>query len=283
MPKRQVKRKVKTPPDGGLGWLPGAAPVQEPCAPLRGPVRKPRDIFPLPLMSGVDRPASYTCSRKSRRRLEHTQHLVEESNLTIRALNSMYGSGGPQKPCLSLEEQLHGEAAAQWDSFEFIQHSVQQMGKPPTDLDCRGALRALQTASGYEGDQPSGSLASFNIEDISLPDPGWRPIGLADLWGVDGRRQVNEFVSNQLLPPEIARAKLGACGVKKPYSDPLLRQGRVYQSFLKRLHQSSLVDFSLQPGLEQIAFFCVTKKSGKLRLIVDARRSNACFKGTGSC
>lgn len=278
MPKRQVKRKVKTPPDGGLGWLPGAAPVQEPCAPLHGPVRKPRDIFPLPLMSGVDRPASYTCSRKSRRKLEHSQHLVEESNLTIRALNSMYGSGGPQKPCLSLEEQLHGEAAAQWDSLEFIQHSVQQMGKPPTDLDCRGAVRALQTASGYEGDQPSGSLASFNIEDISLPDPGWRPIDLADLWGDDGRHQVNEFVSNQLLPPEIARAKLGACGVKKPYSDPLLRQGRVYQSFLKRLHQSSLVDFSLQPGLEQIAFFCVTKKSGKLRLMVDARRSNACFK-----
>ena len=269
---------MKTPPDGGEGWLPGAAPVLEPSAPLHGPFRKPRDIYPLPLMCGVDKPASFECSRKSRRRIEHSQHLVEESNLTIRALNSMYGSAGPQKPCLSLEEQLHGEAAAQWSCLEFIQHSVQQMGKPPTDLDCRGALRALQTASGYEGDQPSGSLASFNIEAISLPDPGWKPIDLAELWGDDGRHQVNEFVSNQLLPPEIARAKLGACGVKKPYSDPLLRQGRVYHSFLNRLHQSSLVDFSLQPGLEQTAFFCVTKKSGKLRLIVDARRSNACFK-----
>lgn len=68
--------------------------------------------------------------------------------------------------------------------------------------------------------------------------------------------------------PEIAKQRLSECGVDKPYSDPLLQHGKTYHDFLKRLHQSKLVDYSLQPGKEQIAFFFVTKKNSKLRMSV---------------
>lgn len=57
----------------------------------------------------------------------------------------------------------------------------------------------------------------------------------------------------------------------------MLRGGKTYFSFLKRLQDSGIIDFSLQPARENISIFFVTKKNGRLRMIVDARRSNAHF------
>lgn len=189
----------------------------------------------------------------------------------------MYGCEPKGKSDLVLDDQLFGTVSVQWDSLAYIKKMVQQMGKPPSDLSCRGALQLLQAASGYTGDQPVGALASFNLEAVSFPSPGWRPIDLADIWGSDGQRKVNEFVSNELLPPEIAKTRLDAVGLKRPYCDPLLRQGKTYHEFLRRLSDSNLIDYSLQPAKERISFFCVSKKAGKLRLICDARRANAHF------
>lgn len=238
--------------------------------------RKCRDIFPLPtlLQSNCD---IGLVSRKCARRKLVSKHVEEEINYTIQSLNSMYGCGSSGKSFISLDECLFGTAMAQYDSLEFIESCVRAMGKPPVDLDRRGAFNMLQAASGYSEDQPAGSLASFNAEIVSLPEEGWTPINLVDLWGDDGQIILDDFVSNQLLPPETASIRLEACGVDRPYMDPMLRQGKSYHGFLKRLHASSLVDYSVRPGREQIGLFFVTKKNGKLRLIVDARRSNAHF------
>lgn len=238
--------------------------------------RKCRDIFLLPTLletSCGDNPVSRKCHR---RRLV-SKHVEEEINYTIHSLNSMYGCGASGKPMISLDECLFGTAMAQYDSLEFIEACVRAMGKPPVDLDRRGAFTMLQAASGYAEDQPAGSLASFNIEAVSLPDEGWTPINLVHLWGGNGQDILDDFVSNQLLPPETASIRLEACGVDRPYMDPMLRQGKQYHGFLRRLYASSLIDYSVKPGREQIGLFFVTKKSGKLRLIVDARRSNAHF------
>lgn len=265
------------PPEMALGLDVGASQVHQGSPKLHA-ARKPRDLFPLPLLRD-EAQISYGLSRKARRKQLWKGHLGCEVNHTIRALNSMYGGDGKQhRPGQFLiEEDVFGEGSAQWDCIEHIESMVHKMGKPPSELTGRGALSSLQAASGYTGDQPVGSLASFNPEAISLPQSGWDPIDLADLWGDDGRSMVNEFVSTQVLPIEEASAKLEACGVKQPYSDPMLRQGKVYHNFLRRLHESKLIDFSDRPGKEKIAFFCVSKKNGRLRLIVDARRANAHF------
>lgn len=129
---------------------------------------------------------------------------------------------------------------------------VENMGKPPDDLSGPGALRMLRTASGYVGgDQPTGSLALFDIEAVSLPEKGWAPVDLCALWGCDGRERMNDFICSQLLPPEESRVKLRASGVVRPYSDPLLRQGRLYHEFLKKLHEAGLIDFSTDAGVER--------------------------------
>lgn len=213
------------PPEMALGLDVGASQVHQGSPKLHA-ARKPRDLFPLPLLRD-EAQISYGLSRKARRKQLWKGHLGCEVNHTIRALNSMYGGDGKQhRPGQFLiEEDVFGEGSAQWDCIEHIESMVHKMGKPPSELTGRGALSSLQAASGYTGDQPVGSLASFNPEAISLPQSGWDPIDLADLWGDDGRSMVNEFVSTQVLPIEEASAKLEACGVKQPYSDPMLRQG----------------------------------------------------------
>lgn len=89
--------------------------------------------------------------------------------------------------------------------MEFIESNVKEVGKPP-----------VRAASGCGDDQPVGSLAPFNSETISTPEPGWK-------WGGNGQSKVDEFVAQQLLP-----LKRKACGLRAPYSDPLLRNGKTY-------------------------------------------------------
>ena len=66
------------------------------------------------------------------------------------------------------------------------------------------------------------------------------------------------------------------------YMDPLLRRGGgAYHDVVKDLRRRGLVRFSRRPTGHVIVFF-VTKKSGQLRMIVDARHVNKMFKSTPS-
>ena len=108
---------------------------------------------------------------------------------------------------------------------------------------------------------------------------GWKPIPLSDLWGPGGRERVDDFVRTQLLPPDVAQEEhVVACRVKRLYFDPRLKRGKAYPEFLRRMAAWNLVDFSFQEPREEVAIFFVTKKNKRLRVIVDARRSNAHFK-----
>ena len=64
----------------------------------------------------------------------------------------------------------------------------------------------------------------------------------------------------------------------QPYSDPALRSAKEYGKFLRHLAARNLIDFVL-PGqrLSTVGPFFVKKKGGKMRLVIDCRRSNACF------
>ncbi len=247
--------------------------------PMHGVARKQRDIFPLPYLKAADRVPTSVISRRCRRRLEFRGHVEGEVNHTIHSLNSMYGEAQQARSYLSLNECLFGEAQAQTRALEFIQSMVVQMGKPPDGLTASGALQQLRGVSGYEDAiQAPGSLASFNLEAISMPDPGWSPIPLEDLWGCNGREKVEDFIQQQLLPPEEANVNLKLRGLGRSYWDPKLRHTKTYTQFLRRLAESGLVDFSDSAGFEEISFFCVSKKNNRLRLIVDARRANAHFR-----
>ena len=59
-----------------------------------------------------------------------------------------------------------------------------------------------------------------------------------------------------------------------PYFDPAFRTSRrKYSQFLWRLYKAGMIRWSLTRK-EAVSFFFVKKKSGQLRLIIDARRVN---------
>ena len=97
------------------------------------------------------------------------------------------------------------------------------------------------------------------------------PVALADLLGEDGQTIVGEFICSRLLGEDEARRQLVGCGVEQCYTDPKLR------IFVARLFEAALVDFVVSPPREEVGAFFVGRKDGRLRMVVDCRRSNAHF------
>jgi hypothetical protein len=80
-----------------------------------------------------------------------------------------------------------------------------------------------------------------------------------------------------LLGEEELEAQLEA-GMPRLFHDPCLKHSRAkYLGFVCELYKSGIVKFSEEVKVEVGCFF-VSKKSGMLRLILDARRSNAHFR-----
>ena len=271
------KGTKKMPPDRGVGAGLEGDITHEPFSLPARPARKDREIFPLPLIQDDLKPRP-GLGRKTARRVLVEGHLRTEVNKTIWALNSMYGVPKGGVTYINLQEELFGQGASQLHAIDHIINSVREVGKPPTDLTSSGALNMLRAAEGYTDEPAVGSLCTFNLDRVSIPDPGWSPTPLDKLWGPGGCEFVDEFVNNQLLPPTEVGRRLKATGVSKPYSDPQLNVRAIYGNFLQRLRSASLVEYSLQQADETIAIFFVTKKAGRQRMILDCRRANCHFK-----
>ncbi|CAK0805153.1 unnamed protein product, partial [Prorocentrum cordatum] len=161
--------------------------------------------------------------------------------------------------------------------MEHVRDSVGALGAPPAGVDTSEALRRLR-AHGFYGSDEDVKLGNYNPDLLSLPSVGSHAVSLADLRGAGGRRRVAEFVRDSVLPagPALERRKMR--GVRAPYSDPALRQPRVWSDFVSRLHRSGLLDFAYDRGRESVEFFCVPKEDQRLRLVCDCRRSNVWFR-----
>ena len=243
-------------------------------APLHDEDGRCRDLLPLPFEEREMRSGALSrhCSQRQLRR----RHVTDEVNLTISSLNSMFGCGRG-KTLRSLESKLMGASVAQKEALHHVKSSVLAMGPPPEDLSGPEALRQLRALGGYVEDQSAGALASYDPEGVSIPGDGWKPVDLGDLWGTDGGENVGDYVQRQLLPADEARSRLKSCGLVRPYSDPKLRDPKTYGEFVRRLLRANIVEIGLEPGSEEIGIFFVSKKNGRLRLIIDARKSNCHF------
>ena len=260
------------PPEGGPGSDPGLAAAWLSQESLHDDRSVPRELFPLPLLQS-SRPLAGR-GRRSQRRALHRWKEDEEINHTIAALNSMYDA-----PLKGGQSSFARPSAAQVRAIGFIKQSVSDLGRPPPDLSGSGALRMLRAAGTYDDTDQDviGVPSPYIPESVSLPSPGWQPISLADLWGADGPDFVDEFCRSKLLPESEARRHVQDSGIERPYWDPLLKHKPTYGKFLSRLLASNLIDFVTEPCREEVAIFFVTKKGGRLRMIVDARRSNCHF------
>jgi hypothetical protein len=100
---------------------------------------------------------------------------------------------------------------------------------------------------------------------------------LESILGSEGAEILMGILRSKILDSCDVDAKLKGSNLKRPYYDPCLRKrGIEYQQFVRRLHNANLIDFRLSIR-EEAGLFVVWKKSGKQRLVVDARRSNCWF------
>jgi hypothetical protein len=213
-------------------------------------------------------------SRKVCQRLHRSKHEVEMVNQCVRSLNSLY-SGLP----VGKSKNLSGRVSqSQQMALDHILKSVQLMGAPPVELSCSEALRQLRAFDGYsDNDQVPCAAKSYSPSLLSLPEGGNRVLPVAGLIGEGGCEILDEFCRSRVLHEKEARSNLDRAGVRECYSDPLLKEPGTYKEFIKRLARADLIEFATSAPIERVEAFFVGKKDGRLRMVVDCRRSNCWF------
>lgn len=232
------------------------------------PLRRERGVFPLPLPSLDQFCASEGCLKTRRKHLfqKHVNAWVRDM---VVSLNSMYSG----KEFVA-NFDFNPPSVAQTLCLNRLRDAVVRLGKPPIDVTGQGALTELQADFGYSGEP--ASLAGFQEDLVSLPPVGGTP---SELSAIVGPRAENilEILRHKSLSFGEVSARKGESSLKRPYFDPALKRSKAsYVKFVQRLHASNLVEFRTE-AREHVGIFFVWEKSGKQRMIVDARLSNMWF------
>ena len=240
-----------------------------------GPWERFGDVFPLPLPRdlGYAGDVHSLRSRRSRQRVHKRRTLVDRERGSVWALNTLAGfpdEAGWPSHCLN---------RAQESVIERVKRAHRTRPPPLDDASPQAALRQLlmkKAGSAYGVDQP-GQLVSYSREKLSIPRDQLTPVNLESILPEREREQLADFESHMLLDDEsialvLERGFQGDC-----HLDPVLAHDpQKYHELIGDLYQARLISFTMKPKV-QVGLFCVAKKGGRQRLIVDARRSNKLF------
>ncbi|MBM4023751.1 MAG: hypothetical protein FJ284_16205, partial [Planctomycetes bacterium] len=163
---------------------------------------------------------------------------------------------------------------AQQECQRFVFEACRAAGRPPFDLTPAEALRELRIAGPYAEDAPLGPV-TFDPAKISLPPEGNKPVSIDVLWGVGGPEFLERFSQHCLAPMVVVQEQMRDAPAV-PYTDVSFNCKAVWEEFVWRLARAGLVDFA-DEVTEVTGVFCVPKKDGRQRLVLDARRSNCWF------
>lgn len=113
---------------------------------------------------------------------------------------------------------------------------------------------------------------------MSLPKGQHDPVSLLGVLPALERSQLMNFESEMLLSEEERAAVLEKGLEGDMYLDPVLSNNtQAYHGFIADLFSCNILGFTLRPKMQVGAFF-VSKKNGKQRLVIDARRANRLFR-----
>lgn len=242
------------------------------------PIQRHGDLFPLPMPEDGGFPGNLAelSSRRAIQRVAKRRLLLQQEKAAVRSLNVMAGfedeSTWPMAP----------RNFAQKSSLSRVRAAVCSRPPPAERESPQAALRQLLSKKvgseyGLAGTGP-GQLASYQRGKVSLPADQQDPVQISSLLPPLEKAQVEDF-ERQLLLSEEERAAVLEKGLKNDlYMDPILANSKKeYHAFIADLCRSQLLNFTITPRVQVGAFF-VSKKSGKLRLIIDARRANKLFR-----
>ena len=244
-----------------------------------------RDVFPLPLLNGMDTGSGKVC-RSVRQRIAKRREKTHRVNLAIHALNSMF-FGGPHKFQKWYVNDLTVLPEIQRDAIHNIMSRVAELG-PPLCASRSEALKVLRTKepSGYsEPDADSGSTVPMKLNSLSLPSSAVGGVDLVGALSGSVRDMVVDFENYLLEDAGKWNGLADTAAQMEPYNDPLLNSRKGYLSFLSRLYESGVLNFR-SSCRGRVGAFCVAKKpkvvDGKTihrqRLVLDCRQTNLIFK-----
>lgn len=230
-----------------------------------------REIFPLPPCPDVDRTPGLSTS--ARRRRAKVRSKVDQVNSIIRTLNEMYAPS--QDGDFSLSSMTATQRACHHELFR----SVSRQKAPSSVLSMREATQELLQSdlSAYAGEVAT-TVRPYDRGLLSIPSVGNQSIDLSTVLDDVGREIIGDPSRCMLL----GDGEVGMMTEKNEpivtYMDPILRDDLpTYCEFIHDLYQAGMIEFTNRPtGL--VTPFCVAKKSGRLRLILDCRDTNLRFK-----
>ena len=219
-------------------------------------------IFPVPY-SELE-PVKPSACRVVQQRGGRVRAVQRRANDTLRGLNWMAGRGepAPGEEASDVQSEVRARVFAR----------VVARGPPPAGLDGPSSLRAmLKGRDDYEGSDVQ--VAPFRLDRVALPGSMRDGPLLRDITSPEVRQVLDDLVGELLLPDVEAEAALATAGVT-PYTDPALIQSRCrYRQLVTELDRRGLIHWSRRPR-ERVGVFFAAKKHGKLRMIIDCRRTN---------
>ncbi|CAE7297688.1 unnamed protein product [Symbiodinium sp. CCMP2456] len=186
---------------------------------------------------------------------------VENGIQGVQTLNHLYGQD---------EVRSFAPVGPQASSLDGMAHKYRRVGPPPQSRPEEALQALLGSMSVYSLDNIECNVASFDEALVSWPEPGSRPVRIADHLASDSGNLLSLAGASELLAEADA---LSGCDPVKPYIDPVLLHSPVHMGrFCGRLFKSRMLQFVPGKFDHTVGVFFVRKKSGKLRLILDTRK-----------
>ena len=224
-----------------------------------------RDLLPLPqvgvrLPRNSDKP-SVGAKRRAVRRVDNAKRV----NDIIHTLNEMAGFDGTvDQKCSKAHKAAHQQL------FSSVSHAP----RSATPVQVREAVDELlhHGLLSYEsGEEARSTVRSFHKGSVSLPESGAQVFQAHELLDEAGRDILEDPFTHLFAPEVVPNKKF------KPYMDVILKHDKdMYEDFVYDLWSRGMLTFG-KDHRSTITPFFVIKKNGRLRLVLDCRRSNEFF------
>ena len=226
-----------------------------------------RDILPLPLVSIPDEKGKVSFdSIGAKRRFVRRRDNAMKVNGVIRAVNGMAG--------FAQHEHSGKMTKAQHAAHNLLFHSVAQSPRCETIVQQREAVHELLhlgLTSYSSEDEARSTVRSYNPKLVSLPESGAQVFDARDLIDDTGRDILLDPQGRLFVPEAAPHHKI------KPYMDEVLKSDiNMYHNFIYDLWTKGMIKFGKEKKAGITPFF-VTKKDGRLRLVLDCRSANQFF------
>ena len=208
------------------------------------------------------------------------EECLQRVDEAIRSINSLAGTDARHHAIpdsSSLRTGLIPLTSVQDWVLHDLRRRVELVGSAPEGLTEDAALQdLLQTTNQYE--LGAKHLGAYSIDKIKVLQRNLKPRSAEDLLPPAAAGLLRNF-STCVEHSEADLETLRSDGFSfSPYWDPKLKNSKSRRIQLyQALHRSGLLTFR-RTAKAKIGFFCVKKKDGMLRLIVDARIPNACHQ-----